>query len=123
MQIGELRLERDNGMAVAGDVAGPSGANAHPACGLDHGIDDSGVSSHPEIVVRALYDDFAGGAGAAPACIGRADGVPLEIGEDAIAALPTDTIEERMKITTQRHHVLPRYRQECRKIRCSAPLA
>ena len=79
MQIGKLRLERDNGIAIAGDVAGTPGAGAHPLRSLDHGIDDSGMASHPEIVVRAPYHDLAGGTAAAPGGIRRAGSVPLEI--------------------------------------------
>ena len=92
VQVGELHLERDDGVAVAGDVRGAAGAS--PARGLDHGIDDSGVASHPEIVVRAPDDDPARAAATAPACIGWAVGAPLEIGENAIAALSTDFVEE-----------------------------
>ena len=94
MQIGELRLERDDGMAITRDVAGTSGPGAHPPRRLDHGIDDSGMTSHPEIVVRAPYHDVAGGTAAAPGRKGWALGVPLEIGEHPVTALAMDFVEE-----------------------------
>jgi hypothetical protein len=52
------------------------------------------MTSHPEIVVRAPHDDLAGTPAAAPGSIGRAAGVPLEIGENPVTALPTDFVEE-----------------------------
>ena len=94
MQIGELRLERDDGMAITGDVAGTSGPGAHPPRRLDHGIDDGGMTSHPEIVVRTPYYDVAGGTAAAPGGMGWVLGVPLEIGEHAVPALAMDLVEE-----------------------------
>src|SRR5437588_12422313 len=87
VQIREFGLERDDGMAIAGDVAGTSGPGAHPPRGLDHRIDDSGMASHPEIVVRAPYHDVSGDTGAAPGSMGWALGMPLEIGEHAVTAL------------------------------------
>jgi hypothetical protein len=94
MQIGELGLERDDGMAIAGDVAGTSGTGAHLSRRLDHGVDDSGMASHPEIVVRAPYHDIAGGTAAAPSGMGWSLGVPLEIGEHPVTALAMDFVEE-----------------------------
>jgi hypothetical protein len=88
MQISELRLERDDCSAIAGDVSRSSGAGAHPLRGLDHRIDDSRMTSHPEIVVRA------GTPATAPGSIRRAAGVPLEIGENPVTALPTDFVKE-----------------------------
>ena len=89
MQIGELGFECHDGMAVAGDVAGPSGARTHPHRGLDHRIDDRGVASHPEIIVRAPNNDLAGGAVVAPNGKGWAVGPPLQIDKGAIAVFPT----------------------------------
>ena len=51
MQIRELRFEGDDGMAIAGDVAGPAGAGAHSHRRLDHRIDDGRMASHSEIIV------------------------------------------------------------------------
>src|SRR5438270_11418588 len=92
VQIRELRLERDDGMAIAGDVPRTSGAGAHPPRRLDHGVDDSGMASHPEIVIRAPYHDLARGTAAAPGGTGWAHGMPLEIGEHPITAFATDFV-------------------------------
>ena len=94
MQIGELGLERDDGAAVAGDVAGTAGTGAHLPRRLDHRVDDSGMASHPEIVVRAPDHDLAVGTAAAPGGIGWALDVPLEIGEHPVTALAMDFVEE-----------------------------
>jgi hypothetical protein len=81
-------------MVIAGNVVGTSGADAHPQRGLDHGIDDSGIASHPEIVVPAPYNDVTGGTAAAPDGMGWALGVPLEIGEHPVTVPATDFVEE-----------------------------
>jgi hypothetical protein len=93
MQVGEFRLKRDNGMAIAGDISSSASAGTHPLRGLDHGIDDEGMAAHPEIIVGAPYDDLAAGIAIAPACIGRARGIPLQIGENTIAALAANSVE------------------------------
>src|SRR5205823_2973272 len=93
MQVRELRFERDDGMAVARDVAGTASPGAHPPCGLGHGINDSGMASHPEIVVRAPDDHLASIIATAPGGKGWAVGMPLKIDESAIAAFPTHTVE------------------------------
>src|SRR6266404_9131166 len=105
MQIREFRLEPDDGMAVAGDVPGASGTGTHPQYALDHRVDDRRVAPHTEIVVRAPDDDLAGIVATAPSGIGRALRVPLQIGENAIAAFPADTIEIRQKMVAQGHLV------------------
>jgi hypothetical protein len=94
MQVGELRFERDDGMAVAGNVAGTSSASTHAQRGLDHGIDDNGVASHAEIIVGAPNDDLAGTVTAAPAGVGRPSGLSLEIDKGAIAPFLSDAIEK-----------------------------
>jgi len=80
-------------MAVARDVAGTASPGTHPPCGLGHGIDDSGMASHPEIVVRAPDDDLASIIAVAPSGKGWAVRVSLEIDESAIAAFPTHAVE------------------------------
>jgi hypothetical protein len=92
MQVGNLRLERDDGMAITGDVPRTSGADAHPPRGLDHGIDDSRMAPHPEIIVRAPHDDLARSAAATPSGVGWALGVPLEA---IIVAAPPDLDHSR----------------------------
>jgi hypothetical protein len=54
----------------------------------------AGWRSHPEIVVRAPYDDLARGTAAAPGGMGWTLGVPLEIGEHPVPALAMDFVEE-----------------------------
>jgi len=98
MQVGEFCLKRDDGMAIAGDVSRAASAGARPLRRLDHGIDDEGVAAHPEIVVGAPYDDVAAVAAIAPPGIRRTRGVPLEIGENPIAALPANPVEVRLKM-------------------------
>ena len=100
MQVSELGLECHNGMAIAGDVAGPAGASTHAPRGLDHGADDRGVAAHPEIIVRAPDDDLAGRPAAAPSGIGGTVSVPFEIGKNAVAVFPTDALEIGMKMIT-----------------------
>src|SRR6202035_2957908 len=90
----------------------PPAPAPNPPRRLDHGIDDGGVASHSEIVVRAPDDDLTRGIFAAPGGIGRALGVPLEIGEHPVTALAMDSVEERMKMIVQRHHVFPRYLEQ-----------
>jgi hypothetical protein len=51
------------------------------------------VTAHPEIVVGAPYDDLAAVAPVAPPGIRRARGIPLQIGENAIAALAANLVE------------------------------
>jgi hypothetical protein len=86
VQIRELRLERDDGMTIAGDFAGTYGADAHPPRRLDHGIGDSGMASHPEIVVRAPHHEVAGGTAAAPGDMGECSACAAEIGEHPLTA-------------------------------------
>src|SRR5260370_33488562 len=77
VQIREFRLERDDGMAITGAVAGTSGPGAHPPRRLDHGIDDTVMTPHPELVVRTPYYGGSGCTDAAPGAMGWALGVPL----------------------------------------------
>jgi hypothetical protein len=56
------------------------------------------MAAHPEIIVGAPYDDLAAGTAIAPACIGWARGIPLQIGENTIAALAANSVEVLMKM-------------------------
>jgi hypothetical protein len=107
MQVGELRLECNDSMAIARDVSRAPSAGANAARGLDHGVDHKGMPPHPKIIVAAPYDDFAAVIAIAPACIGRPGGVPLQIGEDAIATLSTNVVEISMKVMAQCHRIYP----------------
>jgi hypothetical protein len=51
------------------------------------------MTAHSEIVVGAPHDDLAAVGAVAPTRIRRARGMPLEIGENAIAALAANPVE------------------------------
>ena len=61
---------------------------------LDQGIDDSGMASHPEIVVRAPHHDLAVGTAAVPGGMGWAPRMPLEISEHPVTALAMNLVKE-----------------------------
>ena len=88
VEIGEFRLELDQRMAGAGDVAGAAGADAVLGGGLAESGDHLGVPAHAEIVVGAPDRDVFGSACAAmPARRREVLGAAFEIGEDAVASL------------------------------------
>jgi len=85
VQIGELGFEQVIEVCVAGNVASAAAAGAKRTNGLDHRIEHHRVLPHAEIVVGApdrhlVADAILESAREEPAA-------PLEIGEDAIAAL------------------------------------
>ena len=87
MQVGELALELDHRVIVAGDVAGAAGAGAHAGRGLDHGADDFGMLAHAEIVVGAPDHDRLRAVGRMPNGVRKTAGNALKIGEHAVAPL------------------------------------
>ena len=91
MQIGELALEQQMHMAVAGDVARAAGAGADRPQGLLHRRQHRRVLPHAEIVVRAPDGDL--GADAVIEGARKAAAAPLEIGKDAISPLGAQRIE------------------------------
>ena len=93
VQIGELALQLDQRMIVAGDVAGAAGAGSHPRRGLDHGADHFGVLAHAEIVVGAPDHDVLRPVGGVPDRMREPSGDAFEVGKDAIAALAMQPVE------------------------------
>ncbi len=87
VQVGEFRLELHQRVVGARNVARAAGAGAHGPRRRDHGLDDRRVLPHAQIVVRAPHDDFAGTRLGAPDRVREAPGDPLQVGEDAVAAL------------------------------------
>src|SRR6266576_1389531 len=73
-------------------------------------VDDSGMASHPKIVIRTPDDDLARNPLAAPGGIGWTVGVSLEVGKDAITAFSTHAVEKCFEMISRcRHCVLPRF--------------
>ena len=95
VQVGELALKLDQGMIVAGDVAGAAGAGSHPRRGLDHGADHLRVLAHAEVVVRAPDHDILRPLRRMPNRIGKAAGDPLQIGKDPVTPLAATTARAR----------------------------
>ncbi len=98
VQIGELALELDQRMVVAGDVAGAAGAGAHARRGLDHGADHFGVLAHAEIVVRAPDHDILRPLRRMPHRVRKASGDTFEIGEDPVTPLAAQPGQRRGEI-------------------------
>jgi hypothetical protein len=101
VQIGELSLELEMHMAVAGDVARAAGTGADRLQCLLHRGQYRRVLAHPEIVVRAPDGDL----GADPMIIGprKPAATPLEIGKDAIASLAPQRAELPLEKTLVIH--------------------
>ena len=93
VQVGKLKLEFDQRMVGAGNVAGAAGARAHAAGRLLQGRDDLRVLAHAEIVVGAPDGDFLGPAVGAPDGAGKRAGDALDVGEDAIAPFGMDLVD------------------------------
>ena len=91
VQIGELALEQQMHMAVAGDVARAAGAGADRPQRLLHRRQHRRMLPHAEIVVRAPHRDL----GADPVIEGarKAAAAPLEIGEHAVPPLGAQRVE------------------------------
>ena len=87
MQIGdlELELELEMEMIVARDVAGAARTGTHRPQRLLHRHQHRRVLAHAEIVVRAPDGDL--GADPVIESAWKTAAAPLEIGEDAVAAL------------------------------------
>ena len=85
VQVGELTLELDQRMVVAGNVARAAGAGAHPGRRLDHGADHFRMLTHAEIIVGAPDDDVFRPIRRMPERVGETSGNALEIGEHPIA--------------------------------------
>ena len=77
MQVGELALQLDQRMVVAGDVAGATGAGAHAGGDIDHGADHLGVLGHAEIVVGTPDYHLAWAARGMPEGVRKAAGDAL----------------------------------------------
>ena len=87
VEIGKLRLELDQRMIGAGDVARAACPGAEPSGGINHGAHDLRMLSHAEIVVGAPDDDFLRSLRRVPHGMRKAAGHPLEVGEDPVAPL------------------------------------
>src|ERR1700751_4233506 len=74
-------------MVITGDIAGATGASAHPGRGLDHGANHFRVLAHAEIVVGAPDDDAFRPLRRMPQRMRKAPGDTLQIGEYAVAPL------------------------------------
>ena len=85
VQVGELALELDQRMVIAGDVARAAGAGAHPGRGLDHGADHFRMLTHAEIIVGAPDDDVFRPIRRMPQRVWETSGNALKIGEHPIA--------------------------------------
>ena len=107
VQVGELLLERDQGMIGAGDVAGAAGAGAHPGRGLHHRPDHLGVLAHAQIVVGAPHDDVTGAVGGMPNGARKAPGQTFQVGKNPIAPLVLEPGESAGKKHVVIHENLP----------------
>src|SRR5882724_1823958 len=98
MQIRELGLELHQRPIRTRDVARPARARAHRARGDAHRFDHLRMLSHAEIVVRTPYDDIPLAVRAIPERKGEPSRFAFQIGEDAIALLPLQSGNGRLKI-------------------------
>jgi hypothetical protein len=105
VQVGELALELDQRMIVAGDVAGAAGAGSHPRRRLDHGADHFGVLPHAEIVVRAPDHDVLRPLRRMPDGVRKAAGNALEVGKDPVTALAMQPPERIGEISAVIHEI------------------
>src|SRR5262249_51399976 len=85
VQVGELTLELDHRMIVAGDVTGAASAGAHPRRRFDHGANHLRMLAHAKIIVRAPDHDRARAVRGMPYCMRETPGDALEIGKHAVA--------------------------------------
>ena len=111
VQVGQLALEFDQRVIVAGNVAGAAGAGAHPGRGLDHGADHFGMLAHAEIVVRAPDHDVARALRRVPDRVRKPAGDPLEIGKHPITPLAPQPAKRVGKKGAVIHEV-PAFRDE-----------
>ena len=89
MQISEFRLEFDNSMMSARNIAGAAGAYSVALRRSDCGCPNLRMTPHAEIVVRAPNGHLAllSGTVRSPNRSREADGVAVEVDEDPIAPL------------------------------------
>ncbi|GIS12885.1 MAG: hypothetical protein CM15mP115_20360 [Alphaproteobacteria bacterium] len=106
---GQLVLERDEGVAGAGDVAGAAGAGAARRRRRAHGRDHVRMLAHAEIVVGTPDDDLLRRA----IVVAQGDRVPaddpLELDEMPVAVLGFQAVQLRAKmrgVVTLKRHVL-----------------
>jgi hypothetical protein len=85
MQVGEFALQLDQRVAVAGDVAGATGAGAHAGGGFDHGADHLRMLAHAKVIVRAPNHDRARAVRGMPCRVRETTGHAFEIRKHAVA--------------------------------------
>ena len=104
VQIGELALKLDDGVAGAGNVAGAAGAGADLARRVDHGGDHVRMLAHAEIVVGAPDGHGLDRAVLAmPIRQRESFDVALKMRKDAVAALVLQTGDGGLEVTPIDH--------------------
>src|ERR1700730_4595674 len=84
----QFGFKLDEGMIGARNIAGAAGTNAMPDSGRRHRIDHLRMPAHAEIVVGTPYNDFLDAIWTVPQRVRKRLGVPLDVGEDTVAAFP-----------------------------------
>src|SRR6267154_1535437 len=97
MEIRKLGLQLHQRPVCTRDVARSAGAGSHPARGGAHRFDHLRVLAHAKIIVRAPDHDVPLAARAVPERMGELSHLTLQVSEDAVATLPFQSSNGRLK--------------------------
>ena len=111
VKLGEFRLQFDERMVGARDVAGAAGAGAHAAGCVLHRRDDIGMLPHAQIVVGTPDGDLARIVPGAPDGAGKGADDPLHVGENPVAALRMELVDRLVEETLVVHAPDPSFGQ------------
>ena len=106
VQVGELLLQQHMVVVGARDVARAAGAGAAALDGFVHGGAHHRVLAHAEIVVGAPDRDLALAVRRVVRSAREAAGMAFDIGEDAVATFPAQTVEALVQQGVVVHHCL-----------------
>src|SRR5882757_5587091 len=98
MEISKLGLQLHQSPIRTRNIARSARARTHPARGGAHRFDYLWVLAHAKIIVRAPDHDIPLAAWAVPERMGELSHLALQVGEDAVATLPFQSSNGRLKI-------------------------
>ena len=93
VQVGKFKLEFDQRVAGAGNVAGAARARAHAPGGLLERGDDVGMLAHAEIIVGTPDGDFLGTAVGAPDGARELPNDAFHVRKDPVAPLRVELLD------------------------------
>jgi len=104
MQVGKLGLQLHEGSICTGDVARSTRARTDRARGDAHRFNHFRMLTHAQIVIRAPDNDIPLAARAVPERMRELSRFALQVGEDAIAALPFQGRDGGLKVSIVVEH-------------------